>query len=193
MLMTGWMIVRYEPVTAPQDADVVVYVSPRCTCYRPWIRDLRRDGLAVGVVQTADIAKSQAELGVPREFVACHTAVANDHWIEGHVRAASIISLLKDSPADVVGVAYLRAEIQSGDQLAWEVVSYNAEGDPITSRWKVESPLENDTGATDEQWYPMRASAEFYGIGGLVTSAEGTYFRRMRTIVDPTMTSGRRL
>lgn len=152
LFMIGWMIIRYEPVTAPEDADVIVYVSPRCTCYRPWIRDLRRDGLAVGVVRTQSIVQSQAELGVPRELGACHTAVANDYWIEGHVPAASIISLLKDSPADVVGLAFLRAEIQSGDQLAWEVVSYNAEGDPITSRWQVKPPAENDTGATHEQW-----------------------------------------
>jgi hypothetical protein len=151
LFMIGWMIIQYEPVTAPEDADVIVYVSPRCSCYRPWIRDLRRNGLAVGVVQTLDIVESQAELGVPREFGACHTAVANDYWIEGHVPAASIIRLLNDGPADVAGIAHLRAEIQSGDQLAWEVVAYNAKGDPISGITQVEQPTESDIGATHEQ------------------------------------------
>ena len=151
LFMIGWVIIRYEPVTAPQDADVIVYVSPRCPCYRPWIRDLRRDGLAVGVIQTQNIVRSQAELGVPREFAACHTAVANDYWIEGHVPAPSIINLLNDAPADVAGIAHLRAEIQSRDQLVWEVVTYDAEGDPILSITQVEQPTESDIGATHEQ------------------------------------------
>jgi hypothetical protein len=128
-----------------------VCVSPRCSCYRPWIRDLRRDGLAAAVVQTRDVVRSQAELGVPREFAACHTAVANDYWIEGHVPAASIITLLNDAPADVEGLAHLRAEIQSKDRLVWEVVMYDTEGDPISSLMKVEQPTESDIGATHEQ------------------------------------------
>jgi hypothetical protein len=151
LFMVGWIIIRYEPVTAPEDADVIVYASPRCSCYRPWIRNLRRDGLAVGVVQTQDVVQSQAELGVPREFAACHTAVASDYWIEGHVPAASIITLLNDAPADVAGLAHLRAEIQSGDQSAWEVVTYDAEGDPISSLMQVEQPTESEIGATHEQ------------------------------------------
>ena len=151
LFMIGWMIIRYEPVTAPDDADVIVYVSSQCSCYRPWIRNLRRDGLAVGVVQTQDIAQLQAELGVPREFAACHTAVANDYWIEGHVPAASIISLLNGPSNDVAGLAYLRAEIQSGDQMFWEVVTYNADGEPMSSVTQVEQPIESDIRATHEQ------------------------------------------
>ncbi|HNP65585.1 MAG TPA: DUF411 domain-containing protein [Woeseiaceae bacterium] len=148
----GWGIIRDEPVnTAPEDADIIVYVSPRCSCHRPWISDLRRDGLVVGVVETRDIVKSQAELGVPREFAACHTAVADDYWIEGHVPAASIISLLNNPSTDAAGLAYLRAEIPSGDQLVWEVVTYDAEGDPIVTLTQVEQPTESDTGATHEQ------------------------------------------
>jgi hypothetical protein len=151
LFMVGWMIIRYEPVTAPEEADIIVYVSPRCSCYRRWIRNLRHDGLAVGVVQTKDVVRSQAELGVPREFAACHTAVANNYWIEGHVPAASIISLLNDAPTDVAGIAHLRAEIQSREQLVWEVVMYDAEGDPISGLTRLEQPTESDVGATNEQ------------------------------------------
>jgi hypothetical protein len=64
--------------------------------------------------------------------------------------AASIVSLLKDAPADVAGLAHLRAEIQSGDRLVWEVVIYNAEGDPVSSITQIEQPTESDIGATHE-------------------------------------------
>ena len=149
--MIAWMIIRYEPVTAPDDADVIVYVSSSCSCYRPWIRDLRRDGLAVSVVQTRDIIKAQAQLGVPREFAACHTAVANNYWIEGHVPAESITSLLNNAAEDIAGLAHLRAEIQSGDALAWEVVTYNAEGEPISSAPQIQTSVESEEGVTHEQ------------------------------------------
>lgn len=121
------------------------------SCYRPWIRDLRRSGLAVGVVQTRDIVKSQAELGVPREFAACHTAVANGYWVEGHVPADSITALLNDEPVDVAGLAHLRAEIQSGEEFAWQVVTYDAEGEPISSVPQIDGSAESVEGATHEQ------------------------------------------
>lgn len=149
--MIVWMIIRYEPVTSPDEADVIVYVSASCSCYRPWIRDLRRNGLAVGVLQTRDVVRSQAELGVPREFAACHTAVANGYWIEGHVPAGPIASLLKDPPTDVAGLAHLRAERPTGDDLAWEVVTYDAEGEPISSLPQMEDSTESVEGATHEQ------------------------------------------
>tara|TARA_R110002096_G_scaffold401374_3_gene598159 strand:+ start:84 stop:374 length:291 start_codon:yes stop_codon:yes gene_type:complete len=82
--------------------------------------------------------KTQAELGVPREFSACHTAAAGGYWLEGHVPAESISALLKDAPEDVAGVAHLRAEIQSGDDVAWEVATYSADGRPISSKMQVE-------------------------------------------------------
>lgn len=149
--MIVWMIIRYEPVTAPDEADVIVYASASCSCYRPWIRDLRRSGLAVGVVQTRDVVKSQAELGVPREFAACHTAVANGYWVEGHVPADSITALLNNEPADVAGLAHLRAEIQSGDEFVWEVVTYDAVGEPISSVLQVDRSTEDVKAMTHEQ------------------------------------------
>jgi len=127
MLMMVWVFIRYEPVTNPDDADVVVYVSSSCACYRPWIRELRRDGLSVSVVQTQDIITAQAQLGVPREFAACHTATAKNYWIEGHVPAESITTLLSDAPEDVAGLAHLRVEVGSGDASAWEVVTYDVD------------------------------------------------------------------
>lgn len=63
---------------------------------------------------------------------------ANDYWNEGHVPAESITNLLNNAPEDVAGLAHLRAEIQSGDEFAWEVVTYDAEGESISSVPQVE-------------------------------------------------------
>ncbi len=159
LLMMVWHIIPDEAPTAPRDADadadadadVIVYVSASCSCYRPWISDLRRDGLAVNVVQTRDIVKAQQALGVPREFSACHTADAKNYWIEGHVPAESIMSLLNGAPENVAGLAHLRADLRPRDEIAWEVVTYDAKGEPISSVPQLDSSTENAKGATHEQ------------------------------------------
>ncbi len=133
ILLIGWIIVRDEPVTTPADADVVVYVASSCKCYQPWIQQLRRDGLAVSALQTHDIVRKQASLGVPREFSACHTAVANGYWLEGHLPAASIAALTAEAPEEVSGIAHLRANVDTSEGVAWEVVSYDTSGEPISS------------------------------------------------------------
>jgi hypothetical protein len=151
LFLIVWMVIRYEPATAPEDADVVVYATASCKCYRPWVRALKRDGLKVAVVQTRSIMRTQADLGVPRELSACHTAAGGGYWFEGHVPAESINALLNDAPDDVAGVAHLRAEIQSGDEVAWEVVTYDAEGDPFSSIPQVEELTERGEGVIHEQ------------------------------------------
>lgn len=146
LFMIVWMVIRYEPSTAPEDADVVVYATASCKCYRPWLRALKRDGLKVGVVQTRSIMRTQAELGVPREFSACHTAAAGGYWFEGHVPAVSIAKLLTEKPGNISGLAHLRAEQQTGERLLFEVVTYGTDGRPISSETQAQP-----VGDSDEQ------------------------------------------
>jgi len=150
LFMVTWAIIRYEPTTPPEEADIVVYTNKSCKCYLPWVRELKRAGIAVGVVQTRSVINTQAELGVPREFAACHTAFAAGYWIEGHVPAASIASLLQSRPQNVGGIAHLRAERQTRERLQWEVVTYDREGRLISSEPKVHSIDETDELAPHE-------------------------------------------
>lgn len=144
LFMIVWMVIRYEPATAPEDADVVVFATASCKCYRPWVRVLRRDGLKVGVVQTRSIMRTQAELGVPREFSACHTAAAGGYWFEGHVPAASIAALLDTKAGGVSGLAVLRTEQQTGERLLFEVVTYGTDGQPISSETQAQPIADRD-------------------------------------------------
>lgn len=144
LFMVTWAIIRYEPITPPEEADIVVYTSTSCKCYLPWVRELKRAGIAVGVVQTRSVMNTQVELGVPREFAACHTASAAGYWIEGHVPAAAIATLLQSQPQNVGGIAHLRAEQQTGERLQWEVVTYDSEGRLVSSESQVHSVDETD-------------------------------------------------
>lgn len=145
-----WTIIQYEPATAPEDADVIVYVTSSCKCYRPWIQQLRRDGLAVSALQTRDIIRKQASLGIPREFSACHTAVANGYWLEGHVTAAAIAALTSKAPDDVAGLAHLRANVKSTERVTYEIVSYDTSGRPLSSAPQRQSADENEQGVTHD-------------------------------------------
>lgn len=144
LFLVAWAIIRYEPITPPEEADIVVYTNASCKCYLPWVRELKRAGIAVGVVQTRSVVNTQVDLGVPREFAACHTASAAGYWIEGHVPAASIGSLLQSRPQNVGGIAHLRAEQQTGERLQWEVVTYDSEGRLISSESQAHSIEETD-------------------------------------------------
>lgn len=137
LVIWAFSLRRFEPITPPEDADLVVYANAKCKCHRPWIRQLSAAGVAVGAVQSRNIMTTQADLGVPREFAACHTAVADGYWIEGHVPAASIKRLLTERPEKVGGLAYLRTEERTDGRFQWEVVTYDREGRPMSS----ETPL----------------------------------------------------
>ena len=150
VLLIGWMILRYEPITAPEDADLLVYANASCKCHRPWVRYLERSGLAVSVVPTRSVMTTQAELGVPREFSACHTASVNGYWLEGHVPVDPIKALMNEKPSNVRGLAYLRAEAQTEGKLTWEVVTYGADSRPITSETHVSQDDESNNAEPHE-------------------------------------------
>ena len=49
-------------------------------------------------------AHSLSQNGIPSGFSSCHTAIAGKYFIEGHVPAESISTLIKYQP-DIVGIA----------------------------------------------------------------------------------------
>lgn len=93
---------------------------------------------------------TQAELGVPREFSACHTASVDGYWLEGHVPVDPIKALMNEKPSNVRGLAYLRAEAQTEGKLTWEVVTYGADSRPITSETHVSQDDESNNAEPHE-------------------------------------------
>jgi hypothetical protein len=139
----AWLFFRYEPYVAPEDADVVINAAASCECHLPWVRELRNHDLAVSIVLVRDVLRIEAQLGVPREFSACHTGVANGYWIEGHVPAVAVRQLLQEAPNGVGGLAHLRAVEQTSSEIDWEVVTYDKQGRATFSR-RVASSADGD-------------------------------------------------
>jgi len=90
--------------TAQAKPEVVMYKPPTCDCCTGWAEHLRREGFTVVVHKSEEMDAIKAEHGVTRQLASCHTALVDGYVIEGHVPAADVERLLKDRPADVVGL-----------------------------------------------------------------------------------------
>lgn len=97
--VTGWA--AEAPTALP---EVVVYKAPACDCCGRWAEHLRRHGLDVREVLTQEVGAIKIRHGVPPKMASCHTAVAGDYVIEGHVPASAVKRLLEERP-DLAGIA----------------------------------------------------------------------------------------
>jgi hypothetical protein len=77
---------------------IVVTKDPNCGCCAGWVDHLRGAGFPVDVVDSAEINRVKARLGVPHELQACHTAVVGGYIIEGHVPVSAIQRVLTEKP-----------------------------------------------------------------------------------------------
>lgn len=89
------------------EAEVVVYKSPTCGCCNGWIDHMRESGFEVEAVDVdyTQLGQRKTDAGIPHDLGSCHTAVVDGYSVEGHVPAAVVARLLKERPADVVGIA----------------------------------------------------------------------------------------
>lgn len=90
-----------EPAAA---ADITVFKSPHCGCCDKWVDYLQENGFSVAVEKRQDIYALKRELGIKPQFQSCHTAVAGDYVLEGHISVIDIRRLLEEKP-DIRGLA----------------------------------------------------------------------------------------
>jgi len=93
------------PETMAEEADIVVYKTPSCSCCIEWVKHLEAAGMDVSVVNVSTTQPIQTRVGVPRALGSCHTAVIGDYWIEGHVPADLVLKLAADKPDNIRGLA----------------------------------------------------------------------------------------
>jgi hypothetical protein len=77
---------------------IVVSKDPTCGCCTGWVDHLRKAGFSADVVETPEINRVKARLGVPDDLASCHTAEIGGYVIEGHVPADAIRRLLTERP-----------------------------------------------------------------------------------------------
>ena len=83
---------------------MTVYKSASCGCCHLWVEHARANGFTVRTIDTEDLAKVKAELGVPGTLQSCHTVVVANYLVEGHVPADDVKRMLKEKPA-IRGIA----------------------------------------------------------------------------------------
>ena len=84
---------------------MTVYRDPSCGCCEAWAAIARDAGYRVSVVDHPDMAAIKRQFGVPEELLSCHTTVAGDYAIEGHVPIEDVRRLLDKRPAGIKGIA----------------------------------------------------------------------------------------
>ena len=88
------------------EADMVVYQSKKCSCVNEWIAQLKSEGYSVAVKKPMFVSVIRQKNDIPKEFSSCHTTIAGQYFIEGHVPMRSVNFLLDTQP-NVAGIAPL--------------------------------------------------------------------------------------
>ncbi|WP_134496623.1 DUF411 domain-containing protein [Microvirga pakistanensis] len=135
--------------TAAADAPrrMVVTKDPSCGCCSAWVEHIRSAGFSIEVVETPDISRVKARLGVPQNLASCHTAEIDRYVIEGHVPADAIKRLLAEQPhARGLAVPGMPAgspgmEVPDMEPQTFEVVLFGPSGQRSFARYKGNEPL----------------------------------------------------
>ena len=88
----------HRPALAQALPKVVTTKDPNCGCCSGWVDHMRAAGFTVDVIETAEINRVKARLGIPQDLVSCHTAEVDGYVVEGHVPAAAVKRLLAERP-----------------------------------------------------------------------------------------------
>jgi hypothetical protein len=78
--------------------------TPGCECCDGYAQYLRRNGIAIRVVERQDMDTFKAQSGIPDKLAGCHTTIVGGYVVEGHVPIAAVRRLLEERP-DVRGIS----------------------------------------------------------------------------------------
>ncbi len=131
-----------RPAGAQGLPKVVVTKDPTCGCCGAWADHLRAAGFPVEVVETRELNRVKAHLGVPPDLASCHTAQVQGYVIEGHVPADEIRRLLAERP-EAAGLAVPGMpmgspgmEMAGMEPDAYEVVMFGPRGRSTFARYR---------------------------------------------------------
>lgn len=78
---------------------MTVYRDPSCGCCHAWMEAMTGAGFAIDSQDMEDMTTIKTRYGVPEALQACHTAVVDGYFIEGHVPVEAVTKLLLERPA----------------------------------------------------------------------------------------------
>jgi len=82
-----------------QPIRATLYKDPQCGCCEGYAAYLRRNGFAIDIRPTNDLAEISRNAGVPPELQGCHTMFVDGYVVDGHVPVNVIRKLLAERPA----------------------------------------------------------------------------------------------
>ena len=86
--------------------DILIHRDPGCGCCEQWAARVRQAfGRNVRIVDDANRAALQRQVGLPANLVSCHTAIVDGIAFEGHVPIADMRRVLASRPKGVRGLA----------------------------------------------------------------------------------------
>jgi hypothetical protein len=91
-----------------QSLHGTLYKNPYCTCCEGHAEYLKEQGINVDIKVVDDLSAFNSKAGMPSKYEGCHTIMLNGYAIEGHVSAEIIEKLMKEHPADGVGISLPR-------------------------------------------------------------------------------------
>jgi hypothetical protein len=137
----GLNLTSRAPLAAATLPKMVVTKDPSCGCCTGWVNHVRAAGFDVAVVESAEVNRLKARLGVPEDLASCHTAEIGGYVIEGHVPSAAIKRLLAEKP-DGKGLAVPGMpvgspgmEIEGMEPETYEVVLFGPSGQQTYARY----------------------------------------------------------
>lgn len=133
--------------TAATLPQVKVNRDPSCGCCGAWVDHMRQAGFLVEVIETSELNRVRAKLGVPQALAACHTAEVGGYVIEGHVPAAAVKRLLTEKPQGkglaVPGmpVGSPGMEMEGTEPETYDVVLFGPDGQRTFGRYRGEQQV----------------------------------------------------
>ena len=86
--------------------DILMHRDPGCGCCEQWAARVRQAfGRNVRIVDDANRAAFQRQVGLPANLASCHTAIVDGIAFEGHVPIVDMRRVLANRPKDVRGLA----------------------------------------------------------------------------------------
>jgi len=82
---------------------ITLYKDPNCDCCQDYVAYLKENGFEVETVNTQEMIDIKEKYQISPGLEACHTAIIDNYFIEGHVPIEGINKLLKEKP-DILGI-----------------------------------------------------------------------------------------
>lgn len=95
----------YGTLAYAAEKDMTVYKSPTCSCCLKWVKHMQRAGFNVTVVDQQNLTPIKRKLQITPQIQACHTAVVDGYFIEGHIPASTVKRFLAEKPKNAKGLA----------------------------------------------------------------------------------------